>query len=156
MIKTKITSTGMSTNITGPVYVALVSRPGFPGNPGADGIDSIFTEAASQAEAEAGTDNTKGMTPLRVVESIAANETDHSDVLVDGDIGVTIQKVNGKQAHSLITTSATLNATTATEHTGTFTDDWTLTLDGFTDARRSLLFMFSVVCSRVSFIITIS
>lgn len=52
--------------------------------------------------------------------------------------------ISNKQPHGTITTSATLNATTASEHTGTFTGDWTLTLAGFTDSRRSLMFMFSV------------
>jgi len=42
------------------------------GNAGADGADGIFSEIASQAEAEAGTDNTKGMTPLRVFQSISS------------------------------------------------------------------------------------
>ena len=86
MIKTQITSTGMFTNITGPIYVQLVSRPGLVGAPGAPGTPSIFLDVATQADAEAGTDNTKGMTPLRVVQSIEVNETDHSDVLLDGDL----------------------------------------------------------------------
>ena len=36
------------------------------GAQGAAGNDGIFTSVASQSEAEAGTENTKGMTPLRV------------------------------------------------------------------------------------------
>lgn len=42
------------------------------GAAGADGADGIFSAIASQAEAEAGTDNTKGMTPLRTAEVFAS------------------------------------------------------------------------------------
>jgi len=45
---------------------------GIPGSDGADGSDGIFSEIASQAEAEAGVDNTKGMSPLRVKQAIDA------------------------------------------------------------------------------------
>ena len=40
------------------------------GAQGAAGNDGIFTSVASQSEAEAGTENTKGMTPLRVARAI--------------------------------------------------------------------------------------
>jgi hypothetical protein len=46
--------------------------PGPTGPQGPAGADGIFTAIASQAEAEAGAENTKGMTPLRVAEAIAA------------------------------------------------------------------------------------
>ena len=42
---------------------------GADGNDGADGANGIFSAIASQAEAEAGTDNTKGMTALRVKQA---------------------------------------------------------------------------------------
>lgn len=45
---------------------------GATGPAGTNGVDGIFSEIASQAEAEAGVENTKGMTPLRVAEAIAA------------------------------------------------------------------------------------
>ena len=44
---------------------------GSQGPTGAAGANGIFSAIASQGEAEAGTDNTKGMTPLRVAEAIA-------------------------------------------------------------------------------------
>ena len=44
---------------------------GIQGPNGAAGANGIFSAIASQAEAEAGIDNTKGMTPLRVAEAIA-------------------------------------------------------------------------------------
>jgi len=40
---------------------------------GANGAPTISADLASQAEAEAGTDNTKVMTPLRVAQAVAAN-----------------------------------------------------------------------------------
>ena len=42
------------------------------GPQGPAGNDGVFTEAASQLEAEAGVSNTKGMTPLRTAQAIAA------------------------------------------------------------------------------------
>ncbi len=43
---------------------------GNDGNNGGDGADGIFTEIATTIDAQNGTNNTKGMTPLRVKESI--------------------------------------------------------------------------------------
>jgi len=53
---------------------------------------------------------------------------------------------NSRINHGTITAAspATLNATTATEHTGDLTESSTLTLSGFTAARPSLLFKFVV------------
>ena len=45
---------------------------GTQGPAGADGSDGIFLAIASQSEAETGTENTKGMTPLRTKEAINA------------------------------------------------------------------------------------
>lgn len=47
-------------------------------------------------------------------------------------------------AHGTITVSKTLNATTASEHTGDFTTSWTATIAGLTPARPSMLFQFVV------------
>lgn len=47
------------------------------------GSGGVFSAIASQAEAEAGSDNTKGMTPLRVAQAIAALETGGGGDLVD-------------------------------------------------------------------------
>jgi len=44
--------------------------PGANGANGAPGNDGIFSQIASQAEAQAGADNTKGMTPLRTKNAI--------------------------------------------------------------------------------------
>ena len=58
---------------TGPTGLTGATGPagtnGANGADGADGADGVFTAIASQAEAEAGTDNTKGMTPLRVKQA---------------------------------------------------------------------------------------
>lgn len=51
---------------------ALLAEGGTDGEDGTDGSDGIFSEIADQAEAEAGEDNTKGMTPLRTKEAITA------------------------------------------------------------------------------------
>ena len=47
---------------------------GATGPTGPAGADGIFSAIASQAEAEAGTENTKGMTALRTAEAIAAQK----------------------------------------------------------------------------------
>lgn len=43
-----------------------------------------------------------------------------------------------------ITDSATLDATAASDYTGDFTDDWDLTLAGFTDENQDMWFGFTV------------
>ena len=45
---------------------------GAPGADGSDGSDGIFSAIATQGEAEAGTESTKGMTPERTAQAIAA------------------------------------------------------------------------------------
>lgn len=49
------------------------------GPQGAAGNDGVFSEIASQAEAEAGVENTKGMTPLRTAQAITAQGTGIAD-----------------------------------------------------------------------------
>lgn len=49
-----------------------ITYTGQTGASGADGANGIFSAIASQAEAEAGTDNVKGMSPLRTAQAIAA------------------------------------------------------------------------------------
>lgn len=44
---------------------------GVAGAAGAAGADGVFSQIASQAEAEAGTNNSKGMTPLRTKQSLS-------------------------------------------------------------------------------------
>lgn len=53
---------------------------------------------------------------------------------------------SSRDDHGTITAAspATLNATTATEHTGGFAEDWTATIEGFTEARPSMLSEFVV------------
>ena len=58
---------GSATNLVGPA-----GATGPTGPAGADGADGVFSAIASQAEAEAGADNTKGMTPLRTAQAITA------------------------------------------------------------------------------------
>lgn len=48
---------------------------GAAGTNGTDGADGIFSAIADQAEAEAGTDNVKGMSSLRVAQAIEAQFT---------------------------------------------------------------------------------
>lgn len=61
---------------------------------------TLLTEAgrpaASQAEAEAGTDPTKAMTPLTVKQAIDFNLTTPSAILRTDDIGVTVQAFSTK------------------------------------------------------------
>jgi hypothetical protein len=72
-------------NGTDPGAWMVFVEDGDQGDPGADGV---FSAVASQAEAEAGTDNTKGMTPLRVAQarnfaSLTAAPT--ADLTASGD-----------------------------------------------------------------------
>ena len=49
----------------------IKGAPGTAGTNGTNGANGIFSAIASQAEAQAGVENTKGMTPLRTKEAIA-------------------------------------------------------------------------------------
>jgi len=55
---------------------------GINGNNGAPGVNGVFAAIASKAEAEAGVDNTKGMTPLRTKEAIDFQLPNHA-IIVD-------------------------------------------------------------------------
>lgn len=57
---------------SGGVWVFQFGLVGAQGPAGANGTNGIFSAIASQSEAEAGTENTKGMTPLRTAQAIAA------------------------------------------------------------------------------------
>lgn len=59
-----------ATGATGPS--GATGPTGATGATGPAGADGVFSVIASQAEAEAGTENTKGMTALRVAQAIAA------------------------------------------------------------------------------------
>lgn len=58
------------TTSTGALAFALGIPTGATGSTGAAGSDGVFSAIASQAEAEAGSDNTKGMSPLRVKQAV--------------------------------------------------------------------------------------
>lgn len=106
------------------------------GEPGADGV---FSAIASQAEAEAGTDNVKGMSPLRVKQAIdtlatgdvaSVNGATGTVVLDQDDIGdgTTYKQYSQTEKTKLsgIATGATANSSDATllaraNHTGTQT-----------------------------------
>lgn len=66
-----------ATGPTGPTGATGATGPqgpqGNPGVDGADGADGVFSEIANQTEAETGTNNTKGMTPLRTKQAIDVN-----------------------------------------------------------------------------------
>lgn len=63
-----------ATGATGPAGpkgdTGATGATGPAGANGAPGADGVFSAIASEAEAEAGTDNTKGMTPLRTRDAI--------------------------------------------------------------------------------------
>lgn len=68
-------SSGSGTgSVSGDALTLNLSLPqgadGTSGSDGADGNDGIFNAIASQSEAEAGTNNDKGMTPLRVKQAV--------------------------------------------------------------------------------------
>jgi len=55
---------------TGALAFALGIPTGATGSTGASGSDGVFSAIASQAEAEGGSENTKGMTALRVKQAV--------------------------------------------------------------------------------------
>ena len=54
---------------------------GAAGAAGADGADGIFAAIADQAEAETGTNNTKGMSPLRTKQAVTFQLPLHADII---------------------------------------------------------------------------
>ena len=66
---------------------------GVPGTNGDDGVNGIFSAIASTAEAQTGTENTKGMSPLRVKEAITFNQASVSNAAFYGfkTSGATLQ-----------------------------------------------------------------
>lgn len=62
--------------------------PGNDGQDGQDGMDGVFAEIANQAEAEAGANNDKGMTPLRTSQAIAA-QLPTNPIIVDHENRIT-------------------------------------------------------------------
>lgn len=91
------------------------------------GSVAIAPTKATEAEAIAGTNDTKWMTPLKVFQAIVAK-------------GVTIfQAIFNTLDHLTITGPTTFNATTASTHVGTFSASFTGTLQGFTASRKSML-----------------
>ena len=116
--------------------------PGTDGADGADGADSIFLAIASQAEAETGTDNTKGMTPLRVKQAnavagsvgatqlnVTGNGTTSQFLRSDGDGSFTWAVPNGVTAVTInnTTTSGTVAPVRSVSLSGSITGS-TLTL----------------------------
>jgi len=89
---------------TGALAFALGIPTGATGSTGAAGADGVFSAIASQSEAETGTDNTKGMTALRVKQAV-----DSYGILAT-DIGTTVQAFDAD----------TLKADTADELTAGF------------------------------------
>lgn len=65
--------------MTAPIRTIRIIRQGPAGPPAASG--GVFSAIASQAEAQAGMENTKGMTPLRTAEAIEAQAQPPSAIL---------------------------------------------------------------------------
>ena len=80
---------------------------GVAGDDGDDGVNGIFSAIASTGEAQAGTDNTKGMSPLRVKEAITFNQASVSNAAFYGfkTSGATLQvdvtTASGSEAFTL-------------------------------------------------------
>ena len=93
------------TESTGALALSLGIPVGATGATGSAGSDGVFSAIASQAEAEGGTENTKGMTALRTKQAV-----DSYGVISATDIGSTVQAFDAD----------TLKADTADELTAGF------------------------------------
>lgn len=87
---------------------------------GADGADGIFSAIASQGEAEAGTDNVKGMTALRVAQAIAA-QVDEAQISTNATNIATLQS-----AVNALTARVTTLEQQVQQSTGKFAGQQTL------------------------------
>ena len=80
------TGSATFTESTGALALSLGIPVGATGATGSAGSDGVFSAIASQAEAEGGTENTKGMTALRTKQAV-----DSYGVISATDIGSTVQ-----------------------------------------------------------------
>jgi hypothetical protein len=69
---------------SGNLDIAIGVPTGATGATGTAGQNGIFSEIASKSEAETGTDNVKGMSPLRVKEAITFNASNVSNAAFYG------------------------------------------------------------------------
>lgn len=132
-------SSAVSTGITTQSSVAAgnsfqTTTSGASGPQGEPGADGVFSEIASQAEAEAGTDNLKGMSPLRVKQAIDALAT--GDVAsVNGATGTVVLDADdiddSSTTHKFATASQLANADSALQNV---VEDATPELGGELDA----------------------
>ena len=99
------TGSATFTESTGALALSLGIPVGATGATGSAGSDGVFSAIASQAEAEGGTENTKGMTALRTKQAV-----DSYGVISATDIGSTVQAFDAD----------TLKADTADELTAGF------------------------------------
>lgn len=97
-----------------PSAVSLVGPTGAAGAAGAAGADGVFSAIASQAEAEAGTENTKGMTALRTAQAIAALETGEANA----DLASQAEAEAGTENTKTMTALRTSQAITALGSSG--------------------------------------
>lgn len=84
---------------------------GSTGADGGDGADGIFSAIASQGEAQAGSDNTKGMSPLRVAEAITAQVDEAAIAQNVIDIAALQASFNTLQSRTTILEAITQQAT---------------------------------------------
>jgi len=99
---------------TGALALGIpVGSTGATGATGAAGADGVFSAAASQAEAEAGTENTKGMTALRTKQAV-----DSYGILAT-DIGTTVQAFDADTLKADTADELTAGFSSAAEDAGT-------------------------------------
>ena len=98
------TGSATFTESTGALALSLGIPVGATGATGSAGSDGVFSAIASQAEAEGGTENTKGMTALRTKQAV-----DSYGVISATDIGSTVQAFDADIMKSDTTKRITAN-----------------------------------------------
>ena len=99
---------------TGAMALGIpVGSTGATGATGSAGADGVFSAAASQSEAETGTDNVKGMTALRVKQAV-----DSYGILAT-DIGTTVQAFDADTLKADTADELTAGFSSAAEDAGT-------------------------------------
>lgn len=118
---------------------------GSAGPAGPAGANGAFSVVASQAEAVSGTDNEKGMTPLRVKQHVQGNLASQSEAEAGADNTKIMTPLRVAQAIAALAATAIMPSGTVLPYAGTTAPSDFLLCDGSAVSRTTYAALFSVI-----------